>query len=408
MANAPTTMLCALHETADALAPGAPILHRWAATELEDRGAPDTRWPPHALALVLHAMVALPDAARFAPEILGLLRTMAPHPQVSWLAASALRDYLMPGDRWAVPVLVDALGGRGLLAPGPAMEALAVVGDPAAIPPLLEIVARPGHTLAPVAALALGRLGAHEAVPALLALLGRAREPAVVTALGLLRALQAAPVLRSMLPALLRTVGAGYLGRGGADDALLVAVAHAIGRIADADAASALRPLLDRGHSPVAVAAADALTRLGDAGGIAVLRAHAHEWDAARRLAQLDLPDGALALRACYRADPRFWPRGMTRDARGRQQLLRALGYAGEEDDLLFLAWVAAHDDDRTELGWTLAEEARRAARRIAMRGTTRLAPLAPRDACADALTATPPDAPTVVHLTHAFYAPSG
>ncbi|MGZ8455933.1 MAG: hypothetical protein ACXWZ4_04985, partial [Gemmatirosa sp.] len=72
MANAPTTMLRALHETADALAPGAPILHRWAATELEDRGAPDAGWPPHALALLLHGMVALPDAARFAPEILGL------------------------------------------------------------------------------------------------------------------------------------------------------------------------------------------------------------------------------------------------------------------------------------------------------------------------------------------------
>jgi HEAT repeat protein len=401
MANTPTTMLRALHETAEALAPGAPILYRWAAEELQARGAPHAGWASHALALVLHATVALPDAARFAPEILGLLRAMAPHPQVAWLATSALRDYLLPGDRWAVPVLVDAVRGRGPLAPAPAIEALGVVGDPAAIPPLLDVVGRPGHLLAPVAALALGRLGAHEAVPALLALLGRARESAVVTALGLLRASEAAPVLRAMLPALLGGVGARYLGRGGADDALLVAVAQAIGRIGGEDAAAVLRPLLARGHSPVAVAAADALTRLGDAGGVALLRAHAHEWEAARRLAQLDLPDGAAAMRTCYRADPRFWPRGATRDVRGRQQLLRALGYAGEEDDLLFLAWVAAHDDERTELGWTLAEEARRAARRIALRGAPRATPHAPHAAPRG-------DAPTVVHLTHAWTAPSG
>lgn len=382
MSNDPTTMARALRAADAALSPDAPTLHRWAAEELEERGAPHAGWPDHALLLAFHGLVALPDAARFAADVLDLLRLMAPHPHLAGLASAALRDYLMPGDRWAVPPILDAVRGGGPMAPDPAVHALAAIGDRNVIAPLLEVVARPRHPVAASAALVLGRLNAQEAAAPLLALLGRRRDPDVVTALGLLRVPQAAPVVRALLDA---AAAVRPDRRSERDGGMLVAAAHALGRLGDADAGPALRALLDDGDAAVAIAAADALTRLGDARGVAALRAHAHEWEAARRLAQLDPDAGAAALRACWRVDPDLRPPGLARDAGGRQRLLRALGHAGDAEDLPFLAWVAAHDADRTEQGWTLAEEARRAARRI------------------EARHAVARDAPWVVgHLTHA------
>ncbi len=359
----------ALRAADDAFGPAPHSMYGWAADELAERGTPRPGWPDHALLLVYHGVVALPDAGRFAADVARLARLLAPFPHLAWLASAALHDHLMPGDAWALPLILDAVRGAGPLAPEPAVHALATIGDRAVVDPLLDVVSRPRHRVAASAALVLGRLRAREAAAPLLGLLGRRRDPEVVTALGLLGVREAAPVLLALLDGA-RTRPSRRTER---DAELLVATARALGRLGDADAGEApraLRALLDDPEVAVVVAAADALTRLGDAAGEPALHAHLFDWEAARRLAQLGHEDGVAAMRACYRADPHARPRGLPRDAAGRRRLLQALAHEGDAADLPFLAWVAAHDTDRTEQGWTFAEEARRAIHRVAARAS--------------------------------------
>ncbi|WP_284350186.1 hypothetical protein [Roseisolibacter agri] len=357
----------ALRAADDTFGPAPHTMYGWAADELEERGAPRPGWPDHALLLVYQGVVALPEAGRFAADVGRLVRLMAPFPHLAWLVSAALHEHLMPGDAWAVPLLLDAAQGAGTLAPEPAVRALAVIGDRAVVDPLLDVVSQPRHRVATSAALVLGRLRAREAAAPLLGLLGRRRDPEVVTALGLLGVREAAPVLHALLDAARLARPSRRTER---DAELLAATARALGRIGDAGASASLRALLDDPYVDVALAAADALTRLDDPDGARRLHAHLYVWEAARRLAQLGHADGVAAMRACYRADPNARPRGLARDPGGRRLLLQALGHEGDAADLAFVHWVAAHDVDRTEQGWTLAEEARRAARRIEARAS--------------------------------------
>ena len=341
--------------------PHTPTWYHFFAADLED-GPPDPRGDQIKLMTTAIVLISLPQRAEFADLIVALFAQVRAHPisqgALPPMLLASLEQYLSPADRWALEPLLDAaadgagaqpdsflrqMGGAGALG---ALALVARSSDARAVDLLTAALQGKDQRRAQLAGSALAELGVAAAVGPLIELLRQTRDDRAVEALGLLGRPEAlAPLLTAMRES-------QRYGRPS-----FSALAEALGRLGDPQAAEALAPYLKR--SNLALAAALGLLRLGDQRGLALIeRATQTDFEAARRLAAVNHPQGLPALQRLYSA----------MDTLDRGSLVRDLSRRGSLDDIALLEWIGGSDFGQLDQGWALAEEAERAIVRIRAR----------------------------------------
>ena len=364
--------------------PGHPTMYVMAAEALEAGRLPVDYWE---MIASFHGLLALRERAAFADLLLPLLDAIVAHDGgLPYMLARACDEYLFPEDTWMVPPLLTAVNSVQAWDDATALSALSLLDDPRVDELLLALLRAERGTLQPVAVMALAERGAGAAVPPLMSLLSANPDPAVVSALGLLRAPAAVAPLLAIV-AQTRAVAAETVDEWDedADDMLdarehasdlLVAAVDALGLIGDPRAIVPLAALLDvrapdeDEDDSLALRAALALSRLGDPRAQPLLDAAATggaSLAVALRLMEMSDPRGVPAMVDYYQNNPYSYPSGR-RDMNARHALLRDLIRSGTPAVIPFLRWVAGHDHAQTDQGWTLAEEAERAIDRILAR----------------------------------------
>lgn len=359
-------------------------LYSYAFEELEDAGIPDRQWEWSSLNITLYGLMALPNRADFADLILHILELCGHEPYM--LPIAAFNDYLMPDDQWASAFLIKQIlpvitAGNP---PSPAamneqqqmqqvqaaaaIPPLGVVGDAAAVEVLTAALRYPNRCFAVNAAQALGELRAATAEQPLMELVRQQREPAAITALGQLRTAASGTFLRDLLIEY-QAEQAIYFGD---YTKVVCALLPAVAQQGDQAAIPALAWFLDVPDREVNLAAAKALSRLGDRRGLALIRKAMNtrymRRDAARHMLGMGDPEGLSTLIDWYWRDPDGYSTRTERSQSDQQHFLHLLRRADEPGDQRFLEWVAANDFRQTGQGWSFAEEARRALAHIQAR----------------------------------------
>lgn len=359
-------------------------MYAFAAEELEENGLPAAGQDYFSLNSVFHGLLALPNRADYADMLLAAFTLLNTHPEYG-PPISSLDSYLMPGDTWIVDALLEIVTSfvsqpeqrtraqADITAMKQSMVALAaigvlgLVGDARAGDVLLTALSYPDARCSTAAARALGELRATAALEPIIALLRQRREPHMIAALGMLRTSEGTDFLRELLNEY-RAEQAIYFG----DYTRVVrALLEALASSGEQRIIPAMVPFLAVADPAVNLAAAMALSRLGDERGLPIIYEALHNeesrWDAAKCLIERNDPAGLPVLIDWYHHDPYRYP-DHTRDPASRLARLHELSRYGDTGDIPFLEWVAGYDQGPTQQGWSVAEEARRAIERIRAR----------------------------------------
>jgi len=302
-------------------------------------------------------------------------------------AARIINENATPEDRWAIAPLharlaaahapdspISRLELRASIMP--ITTALGLVGDASVVATLVAALTQPDERLA-AAAGALGEIGDPRAITPLVTALRQRPSAGIAQALGALAAADAQEALLSALQTCLARVHAEEEEESEeeSDDTsdLLNAITDALGRIGATHARAPLADLLKHADDAVRLHAAIALSRLGDARATPLIVAvvtdrlggyRSKRWAAAKRLAEQDDPRGLASMLNIYQHKDRIYQHRDS-DIPTRHAMIRDLGRYGDSRDIALLRWVAQHDAAPTDQGWTLAEAATRAIKRI-------------------------------------------
>ncbi len=352
--------------------PHHPTIYSWAADELEKMlrtGSVRDYWT---LQTIFHAALALQDRQNYTDLLLETLDQIIDHDgTIPYIVARSLDDTLLPGDTWAIePILkqVEKFTSSPHADPmqagvtSVAVRCLGLFSEPSIRKPLIELLNNSDESLAGSAALALAEQEETEAIPILLLIFSRRPTPDIITALGKIRAREAVPHLIASLEDYYQSILKKKTGTGELTRATLLA----LGDIGDPAALELVRKMMELPSRGIALQAAMALSKLGDDSGLPLILKRRGTWEASLRLIELGHNEGLPAMIRNYRVDTAF-PRG-DREATSRQNLLHELGRLREPAVFPLLEWVQQNDFEQTASGWTLAEEARRAAERITAR----------------------------------------
>jgi HEAT repeat protein len=353
--------------------PHHPTIYSWAADALEKMlrtGGVRDYW---ALQTIFHGALALQNRQDYIDLLLETLDQIIDHDgMIPYTVARALDDTLLPDDTWAIePILSQVEKTFATSQTNPlhagvtsvAIRSLGVFSEFSIRKPLIQLLDSPDELLAGSAALALAEQREIEAAPILLLIFTRQPTPDVITALGKLRARQAVPYLIASLEDYYQSKLKKKTGTG----ELIRATLLALGEIGDPAALEPVRRMMELPSRGIALQAALALSKLGDDSGLPLILKRQGTWEASLHLIELGHIEGLPAVIQNYRVDTAF-PRA-SREATSRQNLLRELGRQEGPAVFPLLEWVQQNDFEQTASGWTLAEEARRAAERIAARG---------------------------------------